>query len=74
VKNFVSTDVIWLHFQIVELSGKPHPFRNGSAKFAAVYVRPDTLTKPMLIFNADETGISKAHKPRRKVIAGQGVC
>ena len=32
------------------------------AKLAAVLVRLNLLTKPMYIYNADETGFSKVHK------------
>lgn len=33
------------------------------AKLAATYARLNVLSKPMLIFNMDETGISVVHKP-----------
>ena len=39
------------------------------AKLAAVLARLNILSKPMLIYNADETGFSKVHKPRCKVLA-----
>ena len=106
-------DIKVIAFKIADLSGRPHPFKNGRAgrdwyegflkrhpqlslrkpealsyaraknanakviedffaKLAAIYVRLNILTKPMLIFNADETGISKVHKPRMKIIAGRG--
>ena len=42
------------------------------AKLAAVCARLNILSKPMQIFNADETGISKVHKPRLKVLAKRG--
>ena len=98
---------------IVETTGRPHPFKNGSAgrdwyegflkrhpqltlrkpealsyaraknanakaiedffaKLAAVCARLNILSKPMQIFNADEIGLSKVHKPRTKVIAKRG--
>ena len=45
---------------------------NFYAKLAAVCARLNVLSKPMQIFNADETGISKVHKPHRKVLAKCG--
>ena len=42
------------------------------AKLAAVCARLNILSKPMQIFNADETGISKVHKPWMKVLAKCG--
>ena len=42
------------------------------AKLAAVCARLNVLSKPMQIFNADETGISKVHKPHMKVLAKRG--
>ena len=43
------------------------------AKLAAILARLNILSKPMHIYNADETGISKVHKPRTKVLAKRGV-
>jgi len=42
------------------------------AKLGAVYARLNIFSKPMVIFNADETGISKVHKQRTKVLARGG--
>ena len=42
------------------------------AKLAAVLARLNLLSKPMLIYNADETGFSKVHKNRCKVLARRG--
>ena len=42
------------------------------AKLAAVLARLNLLSKPMLIYNADETGFSKVHKPQCKVLARRG--
>ena len=42
------------------------------AKLAAVLARLNILSKPRLIYNADETGFSKVHKPRCKVLARRG--
>ena len=41
------------------------------AKLGAIYARLNLLSKPMQIFNADETGISVVHKPG-KVVAEIG--
>ena len=47
---------------------------NFYAKLVAVCARLNILSKPMhmQIFNADETGISKVHKPWMKVLAKRG--
>ena len=42
------------------------------AKLAAVYSRLGLLNKPTQIFNADETGVSKVHSPKMKVLAKRG--
>lgn len=42
------------------------------AKLAAVYSQLGLLNKPTQIFNADETGISKVHSPKMKVLAKRG--
>lgn len=42
------------------------------AKLGAVCVCLNILSKPMQIFNADETGLLKVHEPRTKVIAKRG--
>jgi len=42
------------------------------AKLAAVLARLNLLSKPMLVYNADETGFSKVHKSRNKVLAKRG--
>ena len=42
------------------------------AKLAAVLTRLNPLSKPMLIYNADETGFSKVHKSPCKVLARHG--
>lgn len=42
------------------------------AKLAAVLARLNRLSKPMLVYNADETGFSKVHKSRNKVLAKRG--
>ena len=42
------------------------------AKLGALYARLNILSKPMLIYNADETGISKVHKQRTRVLARRG--
>jgi len=106
-------DVKRIAYQIVNNSGRPHPFRDGRAgrdwyegflrrfpnitlrreevlsymraknanekviedffaKLAAVLARLNLLSKPMLLYNADETGFSKVHKPRCKVLARRG--
>ena len=39
------------------------------AKLAAVLVRLNLLSKPTLLYNADETGFTKVHKSRCKVLA-----
>lgn len=100
-------------YEIMENSGRQHPFREGKAgrdwyegflrrfphislrreealsymraknandkviedffaKLAAVLARLNLLSKPMHIYNADETGFSKVHKSRRKVLARRG--
>ena len=42
-------------------------------KIGALYERLNLISKPMLIFNVDETGVSIVHKPG-KVIAELGRC
>ena len=42
------------------------------AKLGALCARLNILSKPMLIFNADETGISKVHKQRARILARRG--
>ena len=42
------------------------------AKLAAVYSRLGLLNRPMQIYNADETGISKVHSPKMKIVARRG--
>ena len=42
------------------------------AKLAAVMARFNILSKPMLLYNADETGFSKVHKSRSRVLARRG--
>ena len=42
------------------------------AKLAAVLARLNLLSKPMLVYNADETGFTKVHKSRCKVLARRG--
>lgn len=42
------------------------------AKLAAVLAQLNLLTKPKFIYNMDETGSSKVHKPRGNVLAHQG--
>ena len=39
------------------------------AKLAVVIARLNILSQPMLIYNADEMGFSKVHKPRCKLLA-----
>ena len=106
-------DVKTKAYEIMEKSGRKHPFQNGKAgrdwyegfirrfphislrreealsymraknandkviedffaKLAAVMARLNLLSKPMYIYNADETGFSKVHKNRRKVLARRG--
>jgi len=45
---------------------------NFFVKLASVCAHLNILSKPMQIFNADETGISKVHKPCMKVLAKRG--
>jgi hypothetical protein len=100
-------------YEIMEKSGRPHPFQSGKAgrdwyqgfihrfphislrreealsymraknandkviedffaKLAAVLARLNLLSKPMYIYSADETGFSKVHKNRCKVLARRG--
>ena len=42
------------------------------AKLAAVYSRLGILSKPMQIYNADETGVSRVHSPKMKILARRG--
>ena len=42
------------------------------AKLGALCACLNILSKPMLIFNADETGISKVHKQRARILARRG--
>ena len=42
------------------------------AKLAAVLTRLNLLSKPMLIYNTDETGFSKVHKSPCKVLSQCG--
>ena len=42
------------------------------AKLASVLVRLNILSKPMLVYNADETGFSKVHKSQSRVLARRG--
>ena len=45
---------------------------NFFAKLAAVLATLNLLSKPMLVYNADETGITKVHKSQCKVLARRG--
>ena len=99
-------DVMRMAFQIVEKSGRSHPFKDGMAgrswmdgfmkrfprltlrtphalsfarakactdeaikgffeKVGGLYARLNLLSKPMQIYNSDETGINVVHKPGR---------
>ena len=101
-------DILHLAFNMAELTGQSHPFREGKAgrgwfegfmsrrqnltlrkpqplsyckalcanketiddffgKFGGLYGRLNLISKPMNIYNADETGVSVVHKPGRVV-------
>ena len=53
------------------LSANPEIIQDFFAKLGAICARLNILSKPMLIYNVDETGVSVVHKPG-KVIAEMG--
>ena len=54
------------------LSGNEEIIQDFFAKLAAVFARLNLLSKPMLIYNVDETGVSVVHKVNGKVVAEVG--
>ena len=111
--GLILEDLMRLAFQIVEKSGRSHPFKNGMAgrgwmdafrkrhpkltlrtpqalsfcravmankfvvdeffaKLGALYGRLNLVSKPMQVYNIDETGISIVHK-HGKVVSELGV-